>query len=61
MRWLVGFLMMGHGVAHLPGFLVSWQLATLPDLPYSTTLFAGRLDVGDAGTRILGFSGLPWP
>ena len=29
-------------------------LATLSELPYKTTLVAGRLDVGDAGIRLMG-------
>jgi hypothetical protein len=43
-----------HAVAHLPGFLVSWRLATLAELPYRTTVLAGRLNIGDAGTRVTG-------
>lgn len=46
--------MLVHAVAHLPGFLVSWQLATLADLPYKTTVLAGRLSVGDRGMQVIG-------
>ena len=54
MRILLALIMIAHGVAHLPGFLVSWRLASLADLPYRTTVFAGRLDLGDGGIRAMG-------
>jgi hypothetical protein len=41
-----------HGLIHLMGFLAYWPLATIPDLPYKTSLLGGRLDVGPAGMRI---------
>jgi len=53
-RLLLVLLLAGHGLAHLPGFLVPWRLANLPELPYRTTLLAGRLDVGEAGVRAVG-------
>ena len=33
---------------------MSWKLATLAELPYKTTILSGRLDVGDAGIRVIG-------
>jgi hypothetical protein len=54
MRFTLAVLMILHGVAHLPGFAGSWRLATFPDLPYHTRLFAGRVDVGDGGMRLIG-------
>jgi hypothetical protein len=54
MRWALAVVLGVHGVAHLPGFVSSWRLAALPALPYKTTIFAGRLDVGDAGIRLVG-------
>ena len=54
MRFVLAVLMVMHGVAHLPGFVGSWQLAPLPGTPYRTTVLAGRLDVGDAGIRVIG-------
>lgn len=54
MRWPLAFLLVAHGVAHLVGFVSSCKLATLAELPYKTTVFAGRFDVGDAGTRAIG-------
>lgn len=34
--------------------MVSWKLAPVDEMPYSTTLLAGRVDVGDAGIRAVG-------
>ena len=54
MRFVLAFFLLAHAVAHLVGFVSSWKLATLAELPYKTTVFAGRMDVGDAGIRVLG-------
>lgn len=54
MRFALAFLLVAHGVAHLVGFVSSWKLATLAELPYKTTVFSGRVDVGDAGIRVMG-------
>lgn len=54
MRFLLAFLFVAHGIAHLPGFLVLWRLKDLPELPYKTTLLAGHWDVGDLGARVTG-------
>lgn len=53
-RVLLVLVLAGHALAHLPGFLVSWGLATYPELPYRTTVLAGRVEVGDTGVRFLG-------
>jgi hypothetical protein len=54
MRFIVAFLLFAHGIAHLPGFIVSWQLGSFPDLPYRTTIFGTSLDVGPEGMRLIG-------
>lgn len=54
MRTAIAFLMALHGIAHLPGFLNSWQLVSLEEIPYHTTVLSGRLDLGDAGRKALG-------
>ena len=51
--WLA-FLLLAHGIAHVPGFLVNWQIASFPDLTYRTTIFATSVDVGPEGIRLLG-------
>jgi hypothetical protein len=57
MRWIVAFMLLAHGVAHLPGFLVAWKLASFPELPFRTTVF-GTIDVGVIGTRLVGLGWL---
>lgn len=54
LRWGFVVLLAAHGVAHLPGFAVSWRLLASPELPYHTTLWSGRFDIGDSGIRIVG-------
>lgn len=43
-----------HGVAHWAGFVVAWRLTSFEEMPYGTTLLAGRIDVGDIGIRVVG-------
>lgn len=54
MRFVLACFLLAHGVAHLVGFVSSWKLATLAELPYKTTVFSGRVDVGNAGIRMIG-------
>lgn len=54
MRFALSALLAAHGVAHLVGFAVPWRLTTAPDMPFKTTLLAGRVDVGEAGIRLVG-------
>ena len=58
MRWIFGLLFFAHAVAHLPGFLVDLRLKTFAELPYRTTILGGRIDLGDAGIRIVGLTWL---
>jgi hypothetical protein len=51
---LLGALLVGHGIAHVVGFVVPWKLITSTEVPYKTTVLAGALDVGPAGVRIIG-------
>jgi hypothetical protein len=50
---LAGFLFV-HGIAHLVGFVVPWRIFQAEEMPYSTTLLAGRMEVGDRGIRLVG-------
>ena len=43
-----------HGLIHLFGFVVNFQIAEIEDITYKTTVLAGKLDVGRLGTRVLG-------
>ena len=51
-------LMALHGVAHWVGFAVPWRLVQADEMPYSTEILSGRIDVGDAGIRVFGVAWL---
>jgi hypothetical protein len=54
MRIALSILLLLHGIAHLPGFLVSWRLMKAESVSYGTTIVGGALDVGDSGIRLVG-------
>jgi hypothetical protein len=54
MRIFLALWFFAHGVAHLPGFIVSWQLRTFTEFPFRTTILADSVDVGTVGVRIIG-------
>jgi uncharacterized membrane protein YphA (DoxX/SURF4 family) len=54
MRIVLAALLALHGIAHLVGFVGSWQLDSSGGIPYKTTVLAGHVNVGDAGVRALG-------
>jgi hypothetical protein len=58
MRIVVGLFLLGHAVAHLPGFLVNLRLRSFPELPFRTTVFSGSVDVGEAGIKVVGLAWL---
>lgn len=41
-----------HGLIHLLGIGVYFELVEMADLPYKTTLLGGAINVGDAGIRV---------
>jgi len=43
-----------HGLIHLIGFVVFWQIAEIADFSYTTSVLSGKLDIGDVGMRVLG-------
>ncbi len=43
-----------HGLIHLMGFVVQWQLAVIEDLSYKTTILADTVNIGHTGARIVG-------
>ena len=54
MRFIIASVLAVHGIAHLVGFIAAWQLMTLPELPYRTTVLGGGIDVGTPGIRVVG-------
>lgn len=43
-----------HGLVHFLGPVAYFEIATLSELPYKTTLLDGAVDVGDTGIRLFG-------
>ncbi len=54
MRIILSIFLFLHGMAHLVGFLVPWRIVKTDDMPYKTTLFLDKINIGDIGTRIMG-------
>lgn len=49
------FFVLAHGLVHIIGVVVYWQLAEVEEFPpYKTTLLNGRWQIGDIGMRIYG-------
>jgi hypothetical protein len=48
------FLLLAHGIAHLVGFLASFRLLPADKMPHVTTVFDGRIDLGERGIRAVG-------
>jgi hypothetical protein len=53
MRWMLAAVLVGHGIAHLVGFAVNWQLVSDAERPFTTSILGGW-DVGPAGIKVLG-------
>ena len=54
--WGAGVVLALHGLIHLLGFASYLKLATVPTLPYTTTVLGGRLDLGTAGMSVFGLA-----
>jgi hypothetical protein len=54
MHIALALIFIGHGFAHLVGFVVPWRIATLKEMSYKTTILADSVDVGDQGIRVVG-------
>jgi hypothetical protein len=52
-----GIFLALHGIAHTVAFFAQWELSHFKGISYNTTLFYGKVDVGDVGIRI---DGLLW-
>ncbi|MDQ2049997.1 ABC transporter permease [Natronolimnohabitans sp. A-GB9] len=53
-RYATALALSIHGLIHLLGIVVYFELAAVADLPYKTTLLGGVVDVGDTGIRVFG-------
>lgn len=50
-RYIIAFIIFMHGLVHLLYFVSYWPIAQLEEIPYKTTLFNNRWDVGAGGIR----------
>jgi hypothetical protein len=57
-RRIVAAALAAHGLIHLIGFVVPWQLVVVDGFAYRTTAFGGALSVGDGGARVIGLAWL---
>ncbi|HEX5823186.1 MAG TPA: hypothetical protein VFY18_01895 [Candidatus Limnocylindrales bacterium] len=53
-RRAAALFLAAHGIAHVLGFAGLWRLGEFKDVPYTTQILNGALDVGDAGIRVVG-------
>jgi hypothetical protein len=53
-RVLIGLLLKFHGVMAWPGFAVPWRLLTIREVPFTTELAFGAVDVGEPGIQLFG-------
>lgn len=55
-RWRIpaGLFVIAHGIAHLMATSVYWRLTESPDLPYTTLILGGQLDLGETGVQLFG-------
>ena len=49
MRIALSVFFIVHGIAHLTGLLVPWQLAPSAEMPYTTKVLGGTADLGPVG------------
>jgi len=53
-RLFLGLFCLVHGLAHLVGFFAAWRPSVIPELAHKTTILSGRMDLGEAGIRVMG-------
>ncbi len=53
-RYALAAAIAAHGVIHLIGFVVPWQLAAIAGFPYRTTVLDATADLGTVGARVVG-------
>lgn len=54
LKKVAALIVLGHGLIHLMGFVLQWQLAELEGLTYTTAVLGGSMDIGVTGARVLG-------
>ena len=54
MKIALAIFLMAHGIAHMVGFIVYWQISDFEEMTYKTTILNGKVDIKDYGIRIVG-------
>ncbi len=57
-RLLAAALLAAHGLIHLIGFLVPWQIAQVEGFAYRTTALGGSVELGTIGAQLVGLAWL---
>ena len=53
-RYAAATVLAAHGLIHLIGFVVPWQLAEVDGFSYRTTALGGAADLGTLGVQVVG-------
>ena len=51
---LAAIYLIVHGIIHVLGFVVNFQIAEIEGVRYSTAVLAGKVNIGVVGIRVLG-------
>ncbi|MEJ2052915.1 MAG: hypothetical protein P8X42_03255 [Calditrichaceae bacterium] len=54
MRIALSIFLFIHGISHVVGFLIPWQIVKSDEMPYKTSLFFDKIDLGSNGIKIYG-------
>jgi len=52
--YILAGLLIFHGLVHILGFLIFFEITEVDTLQYSTKVLGGRFDIGKFGMRVLG-------
>ena len=53
-RYVLAVMMAAHGLIHLIGSVVPWDMGVVEGFPYDTTVLGGSADLGNLGVRLIG-------
>jgi len=54
MRFIIGLVLIAHGLAHSVGIVTPWRIGPGKNAPYNTTVLNGVVDLGEIGIRAMG-------
>jgi len=53
-NYFLSAILLVHIISHLPGFLVTWKLMEIKEMPFSTQIFFKKIELGETGIKIWG-------